>query len=691
MTLRAAAPLALLWVFLVAVYWLTMPPDITFEDTPLFAGVCSSLGLAHPPGYPAHTLFCTPFAKALHALSFPYARGAALASALAAARAATLLAWLLARMSGSLPAGLLAAGAWGLSPSLWGQAQIPEVYGLNALLVVATMACAHLYAAGGSRRWLAAMALVTGLGLANHWPLYVITYPAFLFMLAPSWRGVLRDLSRPGFFASCLLSLLAGLSPYLHLLTVSAESFRFDTEHVPGNFIPYVSREVYGLGGEPISLHERVKAASESVLFFVGELHYVFGLLAVVGLALIVAKRDWWLLFAVTWGMLSTTALLAAVRPFEFASPILRWVFSVYPIGSYAFAAIPLALALAWGFARYRVDGRAAAALAAAALVAVSWTRWDAMDRGDEDIALPSARLVLGSVPSDGLVIRTSGDLSFPITFAHFLLSEGDRPDVVGELDYFESLNSDGTLPRDEEERLGSVGRPVAYVLKLELKTLGQRFHGLSYTIDPGVPAGEVEVDVRPEAREVLADMLALHREGVRNTFTRVFIEQSLVSYATELQVAGQSGKELPEEDMRLLGDVLQTPLGQYSRFLVKTLHAQEPVTRATIELLAIEIEPFLALLSPQRRVDIMHLVAVGRVQAGDIEGGLALLESALGQWPNNGNSRVIVDILQIYALQGRFEDYLRLRRAYPGADTGAALDKTDAECAEALGGGCAP
>ena len=61
---RDECPFALVLAFLLsAVYWLTLPPGVTFEDTGLFATVCYNAGIAHPPGYPLHTLLCIPFAR----------------------------------------------------------------------------------------------------------------------------------------------------------------------------------------------------------------------------------------------------------------------------------------------------------------------------------------------------------------------------------------------------------------------------------------------------------------------------------------------------------------------------------------------------------------------------------------------------------------------------------------------------
>src|SRR6185436_10197332 len=91
-----------------------------------------------------------------------------------------------------LPLALLAPVLWGGSYAVWMQAVRPEVYALQALLLV--FACERLSAFhtgdGGARdaRPLYSAALAVGLGLANHHAMSVMAMPALLHAAARTRR-----------------------------------------------------------------------------------------------------------------------------------------------------------------------------------------------------------------------------------------------------------------------------------------------------------------------------------------------------------------------------------------------------------------------------------------------------------------------------------------------------------------------
>ena len=178
-----AAALALLGACLLGLYLATMPPQLTLEDASVFTATCATLGLAHPSGYPLHTLSCYPLLQLATAAGFNLFEGAALASALAAAAACVVLCIALRRLCGCPASALLAAGSLGLAPAFWAQAVIPEVYALNVLLLAVCVALAERATATGSPRYLVALAFAGGLGLANHWPLFVLAAPALAILL----------------------------------------------------------------------------------------------------------------------------------------------------------------------------------------------------------------------------------------------------------------------------------------------------------------------------------------------------------------------------------------------------------------------------------------------------------------------------------------------------------------------------
>ncbi len=205
---RWAAPAAVALVL--AVYWRTLAPTVTLEDSGSFIAAAYTLGVAHPPGYPlwcllAHGFTWLPLGTVAWRVN--------LFSAVCAAAAAWMLYLTAWRLTRSRPAALAALLALAFSGIFWSQALIAEVYTLNALLCGCALYCAVRWRQSGGRGWLYGLALTAGLGLANH--------PTFgLAGLAPgvwaAWRHW-RMLLRPRLLAACMALGLAGLSVYAYL------------------------------------------------------------------------------------------------------------------------------------------------------------------------------------------------------------------------------------------------------------------------------------------------------------------------------------------------------------------------------------------------------------------------------------------------------------------------------------------
>jgi len=108
-----------------ALYLLTLSPTVNGGDSGEFITVAWVLGVAHPSGYPLHTLLAKPFTL-LPLGSVAWRVG--LLSALCDAGAAVLLFRAVMRLSGDLAAGVLAAGAFALAPLIWPYAITAEVF-----------------------------------------------------------------------------------------------------------------------------------------------------------------------------------------------------------------------------------------------------------------------------------------------------------------------------------------------------------------------------------------------------------------------------------------------------------------------------------------------------------------------------------------------------------------------------------
>ena len=171
-------------------------------------------GVPHPPGYPLYILLLQLWLAAGRALApaVELARLGNLLSAFLGALAVGVTVLVIARLLDGSRHGvlwaLLAGLSWAISPLLWGQALITEVYTLHCLLI-ALLGWAAL--ARPCRWWL--QAILVGLGLANH-ATYALLLPAVLYQAwatCPAPRRLLRLCLTP--------SIGIGIAALLHLRT----------------------------------------------------------------------------------------------------------------------------------------------------------------------------------------------------------------------------------------------------------------------------------------------------------------------------------------------------------------------------------------------------------------------------------------------------------------------------------------
>ncbi len=166
-----------------ALYVATLAPGVLPGDPGEFQFVPPLLGIAHPTGYPLYSLLGwawshlpvsspldTPLADVAYRMNLFSAVAAALAVGLTYLTALSMLRQALPAL-GTAPRRIvaaLAAAVLAVTPTLWSQAVIAEVYGLNTLLVVGLFYLLLAWGEASERRYLFLAALCFGLGLAHH-------------------------------------------------------------------------------------------------------------------------------------------------------------------------------------------------------------------------------------------------------------------------------------------------------------------------------------------------------------------------------------------------------------------------------------------------------------------------------------------------------------------------------------------
>ncbi len=520
-----------------ALYVATMPRTVVLEDDGLFLMAGVHLGVAHPPGYPIHTLI-------VHLFTWlPFGEPAFLghlSSAVLGALACGAV-YACARLLGAslLPA-LTAAWLFGVSEQFWSQAIVTEVYTLNALLFFATYALVLLGARDPGRRWaLSCAAVAWGAGLANHWPLTVLATPGLALALLPAWREVLPRLPRllgAAFLTACL--------PYAWMVWLSQQaptiSFYGPIDSW-GDFWFYVSRQGYSEVDASPSAGWSDRAAFLGWLGadLVRQTTLPGFVLAVLGLGAL--ARGGGLTATVLAGsgvvaLLGNSVVLIALLGFDF-DPFWLAVFRPYPLICYGVAALWAAVGLQWlmdrlpewAAARWpagmpgpsrvlRVPRlpAATAALLGAAMVAVSASAsWPANDRSDNDFAERHAEVVFELLPPDA-VLFVYGDAIGPLGYYRFV--EDRRPGVTmyslqglvfGNRLFGPLLSQEGKA-RALGRFVDSVGRPVFLLPNYDIYPEDRGFGHRGFVLEVLAEGsgGTANLDRHPRAERYFLELL---------------------------------------------------------------------------------------------------------------------------------------------------------------------------------------
>jgi len=185
-----------------AVYFFTLGPSVTLEDSGELAVAGDYLGVPHPPGYPIWTMCAWVFARAFEWVTFrgqpTPAWSIAMMSAFFGALAAGLTAMLITRSASDIlkdshqdlhattgrregwfcwAGGVSASLIFAFSPVMWSQATIVEVYTLNAFFLMLVFLLTYRWMRRPSDTVLWVTAFVFGLGLTNYQVLLLAAVP----------------------------------------------------------------------------------------------------------------------------------------------------------------------------------------------------------------------------------------------------------------------------------------------------------------------------------------------------------------------------------------------------------------------------------------------------------------------------------------------------------------------------------
>ena len=217
-----------------AVYWVTLAPEVTLEFSGIFSVGAMYAGVPYPPGYPLWTIYAWLFTWLLPCSNIAWR--VAVSSAVAGALTCGVIALMASRGAGNMLEGVsglkrlapkaeralrvmcgcVAGLAFGLDSAFWCKAVVVEVWPLTMLLF-ATVLCLLMrwMHAPERRRWLYAAALVYGLTLTNSQAL-AVAGPGLVFVILLGAPALGRDLF-------CAATLLLGALLLAHGLDLLPE------------------------------------------------------------------------------------------------------------------------------------------------------------------------------------------------------------------------------------------------------------------------------------------------------------------------------------------------------------------------------------------------------------------------------------------------------------------------------------
>ena len=571
------------------VYWRTAAPGLLAGDSGELQFAAWLAGLSHPTGYPlylmlgwlwSHGLAALGLANPARAMTLLSALFGALAVALTYLLAVALIAQSRRGAAAARPvervAALVAALTFAWTPTLWSQALITEVYTLHAALVAALLWLALLWRQeirflrrNRISLPLAALALLFGLGLAHHRTTLLLLPALLVFLIwqAPAgywrWRqaALLALLALTPLLLYLYVPLRAPASPYLSIELWPGQPTEL-LDRSPAGLVSYLLGQSFA--GEIQRPAQAIAAAPGLLTRFAAQLTPVGLALALLGMALLAARRQWPLL----WLTGASFLLLTGFNLFYTIGDI-----AVFYIPSYLLACVWIGVAVAWLAARAgRLAGRRAALATAVLLAALPlwlfWSQAAQQNRSQDRAAADGWQALLDANPApNAVLVSNDRDELMPLWYLQQV--EEVRPDLAGVFPLL--LAEPGWLDVGQAvERALSTGRPV-YLIKpmpgLELKAeLGQPDpSGLTPVLGPaisGPPAFAEET--------LIGDAVRLQGFDVQRADNAMQIDlywQPLrpleADYTTFVQLLAPDGSKITQSDQQAGGVYYPTSLWQ--------------------------------------------------------------------------------------------------------------------------------
>jgi hypothetical protein len=509
----------LLGVASFALYAATLAPTVLVGDGGEFQFVPYLLGVAHPTGYPLYTILgwlwshLLPVGDVAYRMNLFSAFWAALAVALLVPLTRSLLRQVLPELLPSIGRliAIVASITFAVTPTLWSQAIIAEVYGLHTFFVVLIFYLLLQWGELRQPRYLLFSALAFGLSLTHH-STTVLLAPAILaYIVLVDWRVFLdwRLLLR------CLVLLLAPLflylyiplraphTPYLRLPLTEGRDLVLYENTLP-NLLDFVMGGPFsGAVDFSVDLGERLTMTWNLLRNEVSWSGVILALVGMLGLAtgiprVAAARED-----AANGTPRRRLAVLALTGLTYLASVAFNLVYTigdifVMYIPSYLMVILWIAVAagMVASLARRSRVARVGLVLLFLALpLGLVLSNASALDQSDNTAARTQWEALLAEpLPPNAILISNDRNEIMPMWYFQYV--DGTRPDLLG---LFPQVTPDYPTVGKVIDLALSTGRPVYLIKEM-----------------PGI---EIKVDVEPEGLlwRVRGPAASTEPESVRN------------------------------------------------------------------------------------------------------------------------------------------------------------------------------
>ncbi|MEO0108947.1 MAG: DUF2723 domain-containing protein [candidate division WOR-3 bacterium] len=409
-------PIVLVPSVVFGVYLLTLYPTVGWVDCGEIAAGCYLLNVLHPTGYPLYTLIGCLFAHL--PLGTVVTRVNAL-SALCSALAALFCCLAVQRLTRSTLAGIVTAGLYAFSYTVWSNSVDADVFGLTALYVALSIyLLVRLETQEPDRQEpdrlnLLFVAYLLGLALTNHLSFASTFLGAVVFLLHRYRSKVLNLRVLPPLVGAFVL----GLSPYLYLLVRSQAHplFNWGDAHSLERLIWHVTGKQFQVWMFSLPVAEVVRNLGKALLELCRELYFGLVLVLVWGAWLVFKTRR-----AVFW-LLSVVLVVNLFYAINYSIPDIQSYYIPFMVAAFIFTGVGLAQLVK----RLKTQLRPLFLVIVAVAIAVNYRRGGAQGNY---VARDFGLNYLTSAPEQAIVMTTNWDMYSPVFYLRQI--EGRRPDL---------------------------------------------------------------------------------------------------------------------------------------------------------------------------------------------------------------------------------------------------------------------